>query len=370
MTTRKATHAGSWYTDDATKLDRELQQWLQVVPSRTEEDIAVPVQNARAIIAPHAGYAYSGETAAYAYKCIDPSFVKRIFILGPSHHVYMSGCAVSSFTEYSTPLGTLKLDSEVIEELKATGQFEIMSEGTDEDEHSIEMHLPYIYKMMESKKDEYTIVPILIGALNRLREEFYGKLLAPYLADPANLFIISSISAIGKGKRFSYTFYTVADPPSQAPSTTSHFSVYTVPIHSCIERLDREGMRLIEELDPRIFHDYLKRSRNTICGRHPIAVLLWAVSQLHTGSPEDAEGSRGDNRNGGGGDASSVSSGSDRPQPSAEMRAAVEALLAVMRSSESSVSYAAAYVYLPPNMWAPRLPLPEEQTEEQLNLID
>jgi AmmeMemoRadiSam system protein B len=80
----------------------------------------------------------------------------------------------------------------VIAELKATGQFESMSKQTDEDEHSIEMHLPYIYKIMEDKAGEYTIVPILVGALNRLREEFYGKLLAPYLADSENLFVISS----------------------------------------------------------------------------------------------------------------------------------------------------------------------------------
>ncbi|KAI8054438.1 MEMO1-like protein [Syncephalis plumigaleata] len=323
MTIRKATHSGSWYSSNRNELDRELQQWLQAVPTQTEEDIAIPVKNARAIIAPHAGYAYSGETAAYAYKCIDPSAVKRVFILGPSHHVYMSGCAISGYTEYETPLGPLKLDQEVIEELKKTGQFEVMSESTDEDEHSIELHLPYIYKIMESKRNDYTIVPILVGALNRLREEFYGKLLAPYLADPANLFIISS-DFCHWGKRFSYTFYTVADPPSQAPSTASQFSVYTVPIHSY-----REGMRLIEEMDPRIFHNYLKRSRNTICGRHPIAVLLWAISQLHT----------------------------DNTSHSFHALCTIKSCYAFIGSS---VSYAAAYVYLPPNLWAPRLPLPDE----------
>lgn len=91
---------------------------------------------------------------------------KRVFILGPSHHVYLDGCALSKCTEYATPLGSLPLDrpsmllflgvsSEsyesfaAIEELKKTGKFSEMELSTDEDEHSIEMHLPYVRKIFE-----------------------------------------------------------------------------------------------------------------------------------------------------------------------------------------------------------------------------
>jgi AmmeMemoRadiSam system protein B len=90
--------------------------------------------------------------------------------LGPSHHVYLDGCALSKCTEYTTPLGALPLDRSsmlllltsityfffrshelfaAIEELKRTGKFSEMNLGTDEDEHSIEMHLPYVRKMFE-----------------------------------------------------------------------------------------------------------------------------------------------------------------------------------------------------------------------------
>ena len=77
-------------------------------------------------------------------------------------------------------------------ELIATGHFEEMSQTVDEEEHSIEMHLPYVAKVMESRRGHYTIVPILVGALSEEKEILYGKLLSKYLADPDNLFVISS----------------------------------------------------------------------------------------------------------------------------------------------------------------------------------
>jgi AmmeMemoRadiSam system protein B len=72
--------------------------------------------------------------------------VKRIFVLGPSHHYYLTGCAISGHALLETPLGDLVVDRATNDELMSTGLFEVMSEEVDSDEHSIEMHLPYIYK--------------------------------------------------------------------------------------------------------------------------------------------------------------------------------------------------------------------------------
>lgn len=94
---------------------------------------------------------YSGPTAAYAYAQMDPERVRKIFILGPSHHVYLDGCALSPATTYRTPFMDLPIDKGIYDELYKTGLFEEMSLGTDEDEHSIEMHLPYLSKV---RKDE------------------------------------------------------------------------------------------------------------------------------------------------------------------------------------------------------------------------
>ncbi|XP_040586657.1 protein MEMO1 isoform X3 [Mesocricetus auratus] len=181
---REASHAGSWYTASGPQLNAQLEGWLSQVQSTKRP--------ARAIIAPHAGYTYCGSCAAHAYKQVDPAITRRIFILGPSHHVPLSRCALSSVDIYRTPLYDLRIDQKIYGELWKTGMFERMSLQTDEDEHSIEMHLPYTAKAMESHKDEFTIIPVLVGALSESKEQEFGKLFSKYLADPSNLFVVSS----------------------------------------------------------------------------------------------------------------------------------------------------------------------------------
>jgi AmmeMemoRadiSam system protein B len=96
----------------------------------------------------HAGYSYSGPAAAWAYRSWDVSKAKRIFLLGPSHHFYLSKCALSQCDKYATPLGNLTVDRETTNQLYESGKFQWMSKSVDEDEHSLEMHLPYIYKIL------------------------------------------------------------------------------------------------------------------------------------------------------------------------------------------------------------------------------
>jgi MEMO1 family protein len=73
---------------------------------------------------------------------------KRVFLLGPSHHHYLSNCALTKCDTYETPLGDLKIDLDIVNELRATKAFQDMSQSVDEDEHSMEMHLPYIYQVL------------------------------------------------------------------------------------------------------------------------------------------------------------------------------------------------------------------------------
>ncbi|KAI4812470.1 hypothetical protein KUCAC02_023856 [Chaenocephalus aceratus] len=151
---REASHAGSWYSASGSQLNAQLEGWLSKAESSTRP--------ARAIIAP-----------------------RRVFILGPSHHVPLSRCALSPAEIYRTPLYDLRIDQKVYADLWKTGLFERMSLQTDEDEHSIEMHLPYTAKAMESHKDEFSIVPVLTLP---------------------TFFIISS-DFCHWGQRFRYTYY-------------------------------------------------------------------------------------------------------------------------------------------------------------------
>lgn len=253
---RRARKAGSWYEGSPTILDQQLASWL---------DDAGPPQfgPAKAIISPHAGYQHCGSCAAHSYKELGPE-VSRIFILGPSHHVRLNGIALSPASVYETPLGNLNIDREIYDELYATDQFEEMTLQTDEDEHSIELQLPFIVKAMSKRTEPFTIVPMMVGSIKPSKEAMYGKILAKYLSQPENAFIISS-DFCHWGQRFDYQFYEKS----------------WGKIYQSIERLDKLGMKAIKDLKLDSFTSYLKIYGNTICGRHPIAVLLAAVEHLH-----------------------------------------------------------------------------------------
>ncbi|XP_071833197.1 protein MEMO1-like [Apostichopus japonicus] len=258
MSVRSAYHAGSWYSSSGTTLGSELDGWLAA--ANTEH------RPARAIIAPHAGYSYCGACGGHAYKQVDPSNIKRVFILGPSHHAYLPGCAITRCVKYRTPLYDLDVDREINAELLSCGDFVEMEHKVDEEEHSIEMHLPYIARVMQRKRGSFTIIPVLVGALKPDKEAKYGRIFSKYLEDPTNLFVVSS-DFCHWGRRFSYQYYDKS------------FS----KIYESIEQLDKQGMALIEKLDPQSFHAYLKKYENTICGRHPISVLLHAVETIRSG---------------------------------------------------------------------------------------
>ena len=93
----------------------------------------------------------------------------------------------------------------------------------------------------------------------------YGRALADYVDDPRNLFVISS-DFCHWGQRFGFTYYDTS----------------AGPIHKSVEQLDRLGMRLIEGGDPAAFTAYLEQHGNTICGRHPIGVLMHAMKSCRT----------------------------------------------------------------------------------------
>lgn len=73
---------------------------------------------------------------------------KRVFLLGPSHHFYLAGAATTACREYGTPIGNLIIDVDFVSHIKKEWGLQTMSLQVDEDEHSLEMHLPYIYKML------------------------------------------------------------------------------------------------------------------------------------------------------------------------------------------------------------------------------
>jgi AmmeMemoRadiSam system protein B len=183
-------------------------------------------------------------------------------------------------------LGDLVIDKKTVEELATTKKFVTMSTDRDEAEHSMEMHLPYIYKTMslhfKTESEFPPLIPILVGATNPDAEKAYGEILAPYLADPTSVFVVSS-DFCHWGLRFSYTYYL----PEAASTATDGYSLKrrdkdptNPPIYQSIARLDKSSMEAVEGGKHKDFVDNIEETGNTVCGRHPIGVTMAAIEKL------------------------------------------------------------------------------------------
>lgn len=143
------------------------------------------------VIAPHAGYAFSGPTAAFAYKQVEGRELNRVVVIGPSHFADLGPQAVNSSDFYVTPLGRIGVDAEVISELGRRVAVHLVS---SDHEHSLEMQLPFLQRSLGS----FRLVPIMmsnpfymVGIRARNACEELSGALAP-LADDKTLFVASS----------------------------------------------------------------------------------------------------------------------------------------------------------------------------------
>ena len=150
---RKAQLAGSWYPKDPEALSRLLDHFLKNAQTRP-----MPAGDILAIIAPHAGYAFSGQVAAYAYKLIQNKNYETVVILSPSHQFGFDGCSIYPKGGYETPLGIAKVDAFLAAEIgKATG-FGYIAQA-HRDEHAVEIQVPFVQRVLPQAK----IVPIVMG---------------------------------------------------------------------------------------------------------------------------------------------------------------------------------------------------------------
>ncbi len=259
----------------------------------------------------HAGYSYSGPCAAWAYKALELRAAKRVFVLGPSHTYYLRGCALTTYDKYETPFGDLVVDKQTTNALRETGRFTNMPPHRDVDEHSLEMHMPYLWKRLEQTFGEDSskfppIVPILVGDGSAEQEKGFGELLAPFLKDPENVFIVSS-DFCHWGSRFSYRpqcsngvvrnldgrdSIAVDIGPALLDKAKSPEGP---PIHEVIRVLDEMAMDAVETGVHSGFYKTVQETQNTICGRHPIGVVMAAMEVIarEAAAEDGAEGGKG-----------------------------------------------------------------------------
>jgi len=179
MTTRATAVAGLFYDADPIRLQQHVHEMLNAAPT---DSGPMP----RAVIVPHAGYIYSGSTAAVAYRCFAPDRdrVRRVLLLGPAHRVYVSGMAVPSVDGFSTPLGEIPLDREGLERIAGLPGVEV-SDDAHRDEHSLEVQLPFLQSVL----GEFSLVPVVVGCANAQQVAAVIDALA---ADTGTLVVVSS----------------------------------------------------------------------------------------------------------------------------------------------------------------------------------
>lgn len=176
---RRPAVAGSFYPADPGALGETLQALLgQVQPAAQTAP--------KALIAPHAGYIYSGPVAASAYALLRPQAerIRRVILLGPAHRVSLRGLAVPSVDCFRTPLGDIPLDRIAINTLADLPQVQV-SDAAHGQEHSLEVHLPFLQTLLP----EFSLVPLVVG---RAPPTAVAEVLERLWGGPETLIVIST----------------------------------------------------------------------------------------------------------------------------------------------------------------------------------
>lgn len=181
---RPAAVAGRFYPSGKEKLEKEVKELLANAKPRL-----IHGKTPAALVVPHAGYVFSGQVAASAYKQIPADYVpERVFILASSHQMSFPGASVYCSGNYQTPLGTVKVDLETGRKLTAAGVLFSCREDAHHFEHSLEVQLPFLQVVLGSG---FRLVPIILGTRKPEECRQMANALKPFFT-PENLFVVSS----------------------------------------------------------------------------------------------------------------------------------------------------------------------------------
>jgi AmmeMemoRadiSam system protein B len=225
ISVRRPAVAGLFYPEEPRALRAQLSGYLALAPAG-----APP----KAIIAPHAGYVYSGPVAATAYARLQAAAgtIRRVVLLGPSHRVGFRGLALPSAERFATPLGEIVVDAEAVAAIRALPQVQVL-DAAHAREHSLEVHLPFLQAVL----GEFILVPLVVGEASAAE---VGAVLEELWGGAETLIVVSS--------------------------DLSHFHDY-----AGAQRLDRATSRAIEQLR------YEDIGDDDACGRNPVSGLLYVA---------------------------------------------------------------------------------------------
>jgi len=241
--------AGVFYPRNADELSGMIDRFLRGASGVDE-------RKALGLVVPHAGYIYCGETQAHSYRALMRD--EYIFIiLGPNHREYGPKIAVMKEGVWKTPLGIMRIDSEMAESILRNSEAE-ESITAHTEEHSIEVQLPWMLKRFPGS----SFVPILLHSLSEKEVREFGMSLKEAMESIGkSAIIIASSDFTHFGEVYGYT------PVEGGISRRLNF----------IKEIDREAAEAIAKLAPERFLDTVLEKRATICGYLGIASMLYAL---------------------------------------------------------------------------------------------
>ncbi len=241
QTVRRSVIAGSWYPGSEKSLARAVDDYLAGV------DQPPVAGELLGLISPHAGYVYSGQTAAYAYRQLQGRKVDTVVLMGPSHRAWVGDYAVNVEDAYETPLGLVPLDQEFIAALAEQLPLRRIQHDA---EHSLEIQLPFLQRQLAN----FRLVPIQIGADD------------PATAQRLAAALVNTIRQRSQeGRRFLLV----------ASSDLHHIENYDEVV-----RRDRAVIEAIAAYDLEALTALLMSPRCSVCGRMPILTVLHAARAL------------------------------------------------------------------------------------------
>ena len=253
---REPAVAGQFYDSNPKVLRNHIEQMLADCGSVK----AKPGKYVQAVIVPHAGYVYSGKTAAKTLKAAGTSKYKRAIVISPSHSFPFKGLALSSYDAYKTPLGNIPVDKVLSNEIRSRKCRWINEmDEVHIPEHSLEVELPFLQVLLP----ELPILPIVCGHIDLDIAGSISENLYPFMNNET-LWVVSS-DFTHFGRQFGYRPFT-EDIPEK------------------LRELDIGAVEKIISLDCKGFSSYVEETGATICGANPIKVLLKTIEKASKNS--------------------------------------------------------------------------------------
>jgi MEMO1 family protein len=235
--------AGTWYSGNPSQLQKTVDDYIQsaVLPDLPGEVVA--------LVAPHAGYRYSGAVAGHAFKSIQGKSYAIVAVISPMHQYHPQPLLTSAHRAYQTPLGDLPLADDKLTEINHALKNKIglaLTPIANDQEHSLEIELPFLQRSLTGG---FNLIPIMLRKQNREIAKALGQVLAETLNGESCLMVASS--------------------------DLSHFYP-----ESKANQLDDKVLQALADFSPDRLFDLKDKDQGHACGLAAIATVLWAAQSL------------------------------------------------------------------------------------------